>query len=44
MSGEKMFRAKATLAVPEDLALDSLDAAIQGVSESLMADIVLEDI
>ena len=44
MSGEKMFRAKATLAVPEDLAMDSLDAAIQGVSESLMADIVLEDI
>lgn len=44
MSGEKMFRAKASLDVPNELPMDSLDVAIQGVSESLMADIVLEDV
>jgi len=43
MSGEIMFAARARLRVPKDISVDDLDAAMQGVSSSLMVDVILKD-
>jgi len=43
MSGELMFAARARLRVPKGISVDDLDAAMQGVSSSLMVDVVLKD-
>ena len=40
MSGETLFRARATLALPEGVTVDTVDAALQTVSAGLMIDVV----
>jgi len=43
MSGEMLFIAKATLALPDGVSIDAVDDALQRVSAGLMVDVVLED-
>jgi len=43
MSGEMLFVAKATLALPDGVSIDAVDDALQTVSAGLMVDVVLED-
>jgi glycine cleavage system regulatory protein len=42
-SGEPLFQASATLHVPQDLATESLRAALEEIANDLMVDVVLED-
>lgn len=43
MSGENLFKATARLRVPEQVAADELRAALEGLADELMVDIVLEE-
>ena len=43
MSGERMFKAEASIGLPDDLALNDLSAALEELAQDLMVEINLQD-
>jgi glycine cleavage system regulatory protein len=43
MSGDTLFRARATLRIPSNLTLDRLRASLEGLAGELMVDLALEE-